>query len=190
MMRKSLLLGCCGLLAALAGPAPAKIIKTARPDCQKSSICFYWWPELPALPGWHADDKANFSMGGNGINVLIPDGATFENTEAVIYGNAVFKGSLNPRPKTLADFIAGDAEQSRADSHGEVVIAQATALDGAKGTKWRSVTYFQPNVKVWERVAFGEEGDYYIVLTLRSRTLENYKAAQADYEKLVRSYAP
>jgi hypothetical protein len=191
MTRKHLLLlGCCGLLLALATPSLAKIVKTARADCEKNAICLYWWPELPHLPGWHAEAEANFAMGKNGINMLIPDGAQLGSTKTVLYGNAAFKNTLEPRAKTLDEFIAGDAEQSREDSHGEVVIADAPSLQAANGITWRTVTYSQPKVGVWEHVAFGEEGNYYIVLTLRSRDEKDYKAAQSAFETLVKTYKP
>ena len=52
-------------------PAGAEVLKFARSDCRTGAICFYWWPKLPSLPGWHTDETANYAQGSNGANTLM-----------------------------------------------------------------------------------------------------------------------
>jgi hypothetical protein len=59
-----------------------------------TGICFYWWPTLPAINGWHQDKEQSFH---ENANVLAPDGSTSVDAETVIYANAVYK----PRGRCL-----------------------------------------------------------------------------------------
>jgi hypothetical protein len=179
------------LLALDTAPSMAKIAKTAQINCKTGRICFYWWPELPHMKGWHTDSDVNYSMGENGINVLIPDGYSFANAGVIIYAEAVYKPryeSSNPKTKTLEGFIADDEQEFRTNNPGDLTIADTTPLKTGDGYALRSVTYFRPKAKNWERVSFGEEGDYYLIFTLNAHSLKEYDAAQKTYESLLNLY--
>jgi len=57
MMRK--ILTFVAAVIACAGASRAEMVKTAVPDCKTNQICFYWWPKLPELVGWHSDEEVN-----------------------------------------------------------------------------------------------------------------------------------
>jgi len=179
------------IAASACAPITAEIVKTAASSCQQNLICFYWWPRLPTIPGWHTDETANYSNGDNGVNTLIPDGFTFANADAIIYAEAVYKPRYehdNPDSKTLDAFIADDSATFSEKHKDEIVIAEASPLTTGDGHILRSVTYFQEKNKNWERVSYGEEGDYYIVFVINAHSMASYLAAQGIYEKLIKAY--
>lgn len=169
--------------------AQAEIVKTAIPDCVNKKICFYWWPKVAPLPGWHADGRANYANGdGNGINALVPDGSDFVNADVVMYAQAVLKQryeAQNPKSKTLDAFIADD-RAAIAQDHGDMQIGEAQPLTTGDGQKLRSLNYFRPSE--WERVSYGEEGGYYLLFVINAHSENGYRTGLAAYETLVRSY--
>ena len=177
-----------GLTCISAFAAKAEIIKTARVDCAKNAICLYWWPKLPSLAGWHTEENANYSNGANGINILIPDGSNFANADTVIYANAVLKRryeSTNPQTKTLAAFIADD-RGTFVEQHNNMRIEDAAPLTTADGHKLRSLTYIGSGE--WERVAYGEEGEYYVLFVINAHSEAGFLKNLPAYESLVRNY--
>ena len=168
--------------------ADAEIVKTAALDCGKSQICFYWWPKLPTISGWHTDQAANMSQGGNGINSLVPDGFTFANADAIMYANAIYKPryeARNPKSKSLKAVIEDDqATFSRLGAS----IAEAAALATADGQTLISFTYFRPGDGTWERVSYGEEDDYYLLFALSAHSEAAYHRALPVYEDMIRRY--
>ena len=68
------------------------------------------------------------------------------------------------------------------------MIAEATALKTGDGQVVRSFTYFPPKEGNWERVSYGEEGEYYLIFTVSSRTKDGYAKAVPTYESLVQRY--
>jgi hypothetical protein len=179
------------LLVLSVAPSAAKIVKSAQVNCKTGRICLYWWPELPAVQGWHTDPDVNYGLGENGVNVLIPNGSNFANAGAFIYAEAIYKPRYNfsnPKTKTLDGFIADDEAEFRNNNPGDLTIAEAAPLKTGDGQILRSVTYFRPKAKNWERVSFGQEGDYYLLFTLNAHSLKDYDAAQRTYESLLKLY--
>jgi hypothetical protein len=179
------------IAAAIYAPATAKILKMAIPGCQTNQICFYWWPQLTTISGWHTDENANYRNGENGVNTLVPDGFTFASADAVIYAEAIYKPRYehdNPGSKTLDAFIADDSATFSARHKDEIAIAKADPLSTGDGQILRSMTYFQQKNKNWERVSYGEEGDYYILFVISARSLSSYQVAQSTYEHLIETY--
>ena len=170
--------------------APAGIVKTASVDCGKGEICLFWWPRLPSLPGWHSDQTANRSYGENGMNSLVPDGVTFRDADTVMYASATYKPRYereNPESRSLNAFISDD-KSFFASEHPDMSIAEVEPLITGDGQTLRSFTYFRPRDSSWERVSYGEEGDYYIVFTISARSAVAYRKAQAAYVDIVRRY--
>lgn len=159
-----------------------KIIKTAVP--KDNQVHFYWWPELPVLDGWRQDMGNSFQYNSN---ALAPVGSDFGNADAVMTATAVYKPRV-PRETTLELFIASDRERFAAMPE-HPAIAEAEPLTTADGLKLRSFTFFPGKVEGnWERVCYGEEGDFYLVFTLSARSRAGYDKALPDFEKLVRGY--
>jgi hypothetical protein len=173
------------------GTAKSAIVKTAKIDCQKSQICFYWWPKLPALPGWHTDTQANYSYGPNGMYSLVPDKSDFNSADVIIYASATYKpqyGFKNSTSKTLDAFIADEQRTFRKDYRNGLRVGEVKSLVTGDGRSLRSLTYFRPRDKNWERVSYGEEGDYYLIFAISARSEKGYLAAQPTYENLIKAY--
>ena len=147
--------------------AHSEIVKTANIDCQ-GRLCLYWWPRLAPLPGWHSDLNVNRHYN---INALTPDGFTWQNAGTVMYANAVYKKS-QPGLTSLDLFITHDAKtfaQGQAIQTGDAAPART-----GDGEKLRSLTFFRPQQQSWERVSYGEDGDYYIIFVVNAHSEAAY----------------
>ncbi len=173
-----------------AGPAEAEIIKTATRNCDRGEICFYWWPKLPAVAGWHTDQAANVGYGGNGMNSLVPDGSTFARADVIMYAAAVYKPRYeagNPQSKSLSALIEDD-EATVARAHQGTSIAEVESLTTADGQSLRSFTFFRPDEGTWERVSYGEEDDFYLLFAISAHSEAGYRKALPVYEDVVGRY--
>lgn len=173
-----LLFGTAGLLC---GAAKADIERIAQP-CDRG-VCFRWWPKLQPPEGWQHD--RGHSLHYN-FNALAPQGANFADAETVMYANAVYK----PRAswaKTLKAYIEGDHMNFRRDSPG-IAIRPAPSLKTADGKLATSWTLEPKTNGQWERVAYFEEGEYYMVFVVSSRNRAGVQANQRAFESLVSGY--
>jgi hypothetical protein len=169
------------LLIALASMANAGVEKTAT--LCGNGICPHWWPKLSVPAGWHHDHE--FSVHYN-FNALVPDGQSFSDTETVMYANAVFKPRV-PESKTLKDFITNDHASFREETPDLAIVPDATltTADGKSATSW----LLQPKTAgQWERVAYLDEGEYYMVFVISSRTQAGLNKNMPVYELLIRNY--
>lgn len=161
--------------------AQAGIYKTFT-TCEEA-LCFHWWPILPEIEGWHQDEKASYH---HKANAVAPDGFTFSNAEAVIYAKALYKPRI-PETKTLDMLIADDhADFLRSDA--SIIITETTPLTTGDGKKMKSFTFFPGESGNWEKVSYGEEGDFYLIFTISSRTETGYKKNLPIYEQLIWHY--
>ena len=170
------------ILLVLCAPVSAEIEKIALP-CN-TGMCLYWWPKLPKIVGWHHERESSYSISAN---ALAPDGNTFKNADTVIYAKAFYKPRL-PQTKSLAQFIADDKQQFLGNSP-DIVISEVDELSSSDGNKFQSFTYFPALAGNWERVAYGEEGEFYLVFTISSRTKAGFEKAITAYKSLVASYS-
>ena len=161
--------------------AIAEIEKIAIPGEQ--NISFYWWPMLAPPSGWEQDRDFSFRYG---VNALAPIGTSFANAESVMYAKAVFK-PRQPNVKSLAMLIENDKEDFLAKVPG-VAIQAAPSLVTIDGKKLISLTYTPKEKGNWERVSYLEEGEYYLIFTISSRTQGAFLAAAKAYETLVTQY--
>jgi len=159
----------------------ARIIKQAIPG--KSGICLYSWPELAQVDGWYQDQDSSLHYNHNS---LAPVGSTFRDAETVMYAAAIYKPRI-PEAKTLEMYITIDKEKFGNPSN-MPDVADAESLVTADGRTLRSVTFFPRDKGNWERVTYAEEGDYYLIFSLSSRSRAGYEKATKDYEQMVRSY--
>lgn len=170
--------------------ANAEIVKSAILE-GKDCTCFYWWPKLPAVFGWHTDENANYAKGANGINTLVPNGSTFNDADVILYASATYKPRYekkNPASKTLEAFIEDDESEFREEDK-DTVVTETEPLFTHDGQKLRSFTFFRPKERNWERVSYGQEGDFYLVFVLNAHSEEGYRKGQTVYEGLVRQYS-
>ena len=168
-----------GLL--LVAGAHAEIEKIAIPA--EKGFSFYWWPKLAPPEGWHQDREHSFYYSAN---ALAPDGFTFKNAQSVMYVRAIYK-PREPNLKSLDALIENDKKDFEANVPG-VEIREVTALSTADGQKLRSFTFFPTSKGNWERVSYGEEGDFYLIFTISSRSLAGFNKTVASYEKLIVGY--
>jgi len=165
----------------LSTAAFAEIEKSAVPCEQK--ICFFWWPKLPAVKGWHQDRQHSYSYS---INAQAPDGYTFANAEAVIYARALYKPRI-PETTSLDDLIGKD-KKTFLSRDPDIVYAEVEPLKTGDGQSLKSVTIFPKKDGNWERVSYGEEGDFYLIFTVSSRTQEGFTKAIEDYITFIKQY--
>jgi len=171
------------LLLVVSSAAHAETEKLAMPCASDEGVCFYWWPKLPNVTGWHHDREHSLLYSSN---ALAPDGFTFANAETVMYAKALFKPRL-PETKSLQQLIAEDAVEFARNTPG-VTIAEVSGLKTSDGAILKSYTFFPTSQGNWERVSYGEEGEFYLVFTLSSRTKAGYERAMTTYENLLRDY--
>jgi hypothetical protein len=174
---------CCAFVNLLGWSftAIAEIEKGGNP-CE-TGICVYWWPKLPAISGWHHEAEASQH---HAVNALAPDGSTFENAETVMYAVALYK----PRMTEIAsvDALIADDKKKFIEQSAAVSIDETKPLATGDGQKLRSFTFFPKSEGNWEQVAYGEEGDYYLIFTVSSRTKSGYAKALQSYEAMLRGY--
>jgi hypothetical protein len=171
---------CCAILL-FSIPTQAEIEKIAQ-VCD-SGICFFWWPKLPQLKGWHQDKDQSFNYSAN---ALAPDGATFANAEAIIYAAALYKPRM-PETKSVQMLIADDKKQFLSSNPG-LIVTEREGLTTGDGQKLRSFTFFPKSKGEWEQVSYGEEGDFYLIFTISSHTQAGFDKTLGTYRELIAQY--
>ena len=165
----------------LGGAASAETERIATP-CEKG-VCFHWWPKLVAPTGWMHDRDQSLHYN---VNALAPAGKSFVNSETVMYANAILRSRV-PESKTLQDFIKADHANFLRESPG-LSIVPAEDLKTAEGTTARSWNLAPKAEGNWERVAYFEEGEYYMVFVISSRSEAGLREQMASFERLVAGY--
>jgi hypothetical protein len=178
-MRRPFIIVLCVVVAG--STAFAEIEKFVTPSDQ--GLCFHWWPKLPSVDGWHPDRENSL---GYAANALAPDGFTFGDAETVMYAKAIYK-PREPESKSVDMLIENDKKDFLADTP-DIAIEAAGSLTTADGQVLRSFTFFPKSKGNWERVSYGEEGEYYLIFTVSSRSLKGYSAAMTAYEQLIGRY--
>jgi hypothetical protein len=169
------------ILALLSSSAFAEIDKTATPNDKGFSL--YWWPKIAAPAGWHQDKDYSFH---DNINAFAPDHYTFNNAVTVIYAKADYKPRL-PEIKSIEQLIDSDKKQFLSDYPG-LEIKEVQPIITSDGKSLRSLAFAPTGKGNWERVSYGEEGDFYLTFAISSRSLKDYQATEKIYEDFVRGY--
>jgi hypothetical protein len=167
--------------AAVLLPAPAFGEIEKMQVSTNKGVALYWWPKVQVPKGWHQDKNNSYRFS---VNAIAPDGFTFSNAGVVLYARAIFK-PLAPEIKSLDDIISNDRRELLSRVPG-VEIADVKPVKSKDGKSWRSIMYKAKGN--WERVSYGQEGDFYVTFTLRSSSPIRYMATEKAYEELVRSY--
>ena len=162
--------------------AHAEIEMVAEPN--ERNPVYHWWPKVQVPTGWvHAvADSYHLDVYG-----LAPRGVDFEKSDRVMYAKTLSK-ARETDVKTLAQFIARDHQKLRADAP-QLVIKEVGSLATADGKRLRSFTLFPKYDGAYERVAYGEEGDFFVLFTLSAANRPAYEAALPAFAQLVKSYS-
>ena len=177
-MLKPLALLCLALLPLAAGAEVEKFAVVCE-----TRMCFYWWPKVPPLPGWHQDRARSIEQDAN---VLVPDGRSFGDAPAVVYARAVYKPRV-PESASLKAFIDQD-RRTFLEKRPDIAIAEAGTVATGDGHAWRSLTFFPGRGGPWERVVYGEEGDFYLIFTLSANDKAAYDRAAPLFESWMKRY--
>ena len=169
------------IIVTLSTAAHAEMEKFFVPS--EGAMCFYWWPKLPKIKGWHHERDFSFSYS---VNALAPDGFTFANAETVMYVKALYKPRI-PETKSLNMLIESDKKDFIASGQ-NTTISEVAPLTTADGKQLRSFTFSPKQQGNWEQVSYGEEGDYYLIFTVSSRTSTGFKKAVGIYRQLIGQY--
>jgi hypothetical protein len=178
-MNKSLLAILLILSASVRGFA--EVEKFAVPS--EHGIDFYWWPKLPAIAGWSHDEEASQTLAAN---VLVPDGSSFSAAPAVMYAKAFYKPRA-PEIRSLRELVdsdRGEFEHSMPDLRVERLPDLATS----DHHPLVQLSFSPKGDGNWERVAYGEEGDYYLIFAISAQSEADLKAALPAFGKLVAAY--
>jgi hypothetical protein len=170
-----------GFSAFLTTPAFADVEKIAQ--LYGEQICFHWWPRVEPPEGWKHERGQSLHYN---FNALAPIESDFANAEAVMYANAIYRPRV-PAEKTLSAFIDSDIQKFRSDNPG-LSVTELPALKTADG-KIAKLFLLKPTGQgQWERVAYFEEGDYYMVFVASSRTESGLLRVAGTHETLVSRY--
>jgi len=161
--------------------AMAEIEKVATTDT--GNLSMRWWPKLTPPKGWKHDRPHSVSYG---INALAPQRGNFGSARTVMYAKAIPK-PREPELKSVEMLMERDKRKALANNPG-VAVASGAPLKTADGKTLPSITYAPKGEGNWERVAYGEEGDFYLLFALSSRTRAGYDGAMKSFEALVGSY--
>jgi hypothetical protein len=161
--------------------ANAEIEKIAIP-CD-NTVCFYWWPKLAAIKGWHNDQALNVRASAN---ILVPVGDTFSDAETVIYAKALYKPRI-PKTKSL-EMLIDDDKNHFIRSFGTMDIREVDPLTTGDGKRFRSFTFFPEGEGSFEQVTYGEEGEFYLIFTVSSKTMNGYRKSMKIYKELIKQY--
>jgi hypothetical protein len=161
--------------------ATAEIYKLAVPT--DKGIELFWWPVMQPIPGWHHDEGASRA---NHVNAFVPNGSSFSDSQAVIYARAMFKPRI-PETKSLNQLIADDRKTFEQDFPG-VRIAELSPISDSKGSKFRYLSFTPSGAGSWERVAYSEEDDFYLIFTVSGTSEAALIHAQKEFEKWVSAY--
>ena len=180
-MASALQLAIVAVILTTCTAASADMERIATP-C-KTGICFHWWPKVAIPPGWQHD--RDHSLHYN-FNALAPEGKSFADAETVMYVNAVYRPRV-PEAKTLDEFIRND-HTNFVNEAPDLKIVPAGTLKTANDRIVYSWTLSPASKGQWERVAYLEQGEYYIVFVISSRNQAGLRAAGPSFEQLVAAY--
>ena len=161
--------------------ASGEIEKIAVPCDGK--ISFYWWPQLAPIQGWHQDREHSYMVGAN---AQAPDGFTFGNAEAVIYAKALYKPRI-PETESLEALIKEDKEQFLSRDP-NITVSEVEPLLTGDGQVLKSFAFFPKGEGNLEQVSYGEEGDFYLVFAVSSRTKQGFTKALGAYKQFLSQY--
>ena len=162
--------------------ANAEIHKEAYPV--ESGFEFRWWPVLPKIDGWAQDQDSSVRYG---INAQVPEGQSFSDAETIIYSKAVYKPRV-PELKTLDSFIQNDQSEFVAKIP-SIKIIERENISSSDNVQLQSFSFEPRSVGNWEQVSYMQEGEFYLVFTVSSRTELGLNNCLNAYRQFIENYA-
>jgi hypothetical protein len=148
-----------------------------------SGICLYWWPKLTSERGWHQERESSYAISAN---IQVPDGSAFSNAETVIYASALYKPRM---PETISLEMLINDDKNKFLSHDPgIVITEVASLETGDGRLFKSYTFFPRKTGNWEQVSYGEEGEFYLIFAISSRTQEGFFKTLEIYKRYISRY--
>ena len=161
--------------------ANAQIEKIATPT--NSGIELQWWPKVQPPHGWHFDSGSSHHFS---FNAMAPDGSTFSAAETVMYAKADYKPRVL-ETKNLAQLVAQDISDFHHAYPGMAVTVDPPVLS-ADHIQLQVITFTPSTGGNWERVAYGENSEFYVLFTVSSRTKGGLERAMSAFRAMVASY--
>ena len=140
-----------------------------------------WWPKVQAPKGWHHDrgNSVNYHM-----NAFAPVGESFASAEAVMYARAI-RTSSDSSLRNLGEFMTRERANFLARSPNyEIRDDRPIRTRGGIDLKTR---LFVPKDGQgnWERVAYGEENDYFVIFVASARSKKALEAIGKPFQQMV-----
>jgi hypothetical protein len=152
--------------------------------CETGGICLWRRPIVNPPSGWERDQGSSERYK---INAFAPKGLSFSDSPVVIYANALYK--TPQKVKDLDEFIEVDKEHFT-KGKGEIKISpKGSLLTGDK--KSLVVLTFEPigkSKEQFETIAYGEEGEYFLIFALSARSKEAHDKALPAFVEFLHGY--
>ncbi|MGZ8984688.1 MAG: hypothetical protein ACXW11_12205 [Methylotenera sp.] len=148
-----------------------------------AAICFNWWPKLSVIEGWHQDKQQSFNFKAN---AQAPNGYTFSDAETVIYAKAIYK-PREPELTSLEGLIERDISDFKKQDP-TIKIDKTSEIQTKNNTSLKSYTFFLSQNGNWEQVSYGEEGEFYLIFTISSRSKQGFDKFYQDYKRFINEY--
>lgn len=166
------------LISTALSAEPLKPFIPAEPTMQG-----FWWPVYIDASGAQQESFYGLPLGDY---PTAADGALLSDIETIIYARALYK-PRTPRIKSLGELVEAEKRQFRARNP-EVEISAIEPVQAADGETLTSYTYFPRKSGTWERVTYSEEGDFYLLFTIRSQSKLRYQQDLESYLTYIRKY--
>jgi hypothetical protein len=168
-------------LAAAVFPAAAAI--ETVPIETRSGTAQRWWPKVTPPKGWHHDRPHSLNYN---LNAMAPEGDSFASAEAIMYARAVKRVS-DASIATVEDFIARERKSFLARTP-DYTIKEDKPLITKEGLRLRTFNFTPKTDGNWERVAYGEEDDHYILFVVSARSRKAFDGALKPWQGMVWQY--
>ncbi len=185
---------CVAAVAALLAAAPAKadirkIVHLCGEQGAQARLCPSFELALTPPAGWVQDKAATRA---NGVQVLVPQGRTFGNAEALIYVRVSLREN---REQPLAEFVRVSQQRWRNAVPDTRIAGLADAARGAGKPPFLVFAYENPSrpQQAHERVAFGLDSDgdgnsYVLTVVMTGRSQKALERADAPYKAFLRAH--
>ena len=142
-----------------------------------------WWPKVTPPKGWHHDRPQSLNYN---LNAMAPAGEAFSGAEVVLYARAVKKAS-DSSVGTLTDFIARERKSFLARTP-QYEIRQEKPLVTKDGASMPVLSFVPKSDGNWERVAYGEDHDYWLLFVASARSKKALEGVLKPYQTMVWQY--
>ncbi|MCC6694287.1 MAG: hypothetical protein IT365_01525 [Candidatus Hydrogenedentes bacterium] len=146
-------------------------------------FAFYWWPKLPSIDGWEPDRDASFHYQ---VNAIVPKGKGFADAETVMYAKAIYKPGIGDT-KSVDDLVKNDTEHFKEDDP-SIEIKQLPDIVDGDGKKLKVYRFTPAKEGNWEAVAYGSEGDFFLIFAISSRSAAGFDAQFPKFKELLGKY--